>query len=180
MYGIVNRSIEELVKANYGEAKWEAVKERSGIDVDFFISTEPYDDELTYKLARAVSDEINISLSTVLQLFGQWWILKTGKEKYGTLMQAGGEHLKEFLMNLPVFHNRIMLIYPKLTPPEFRVSNCTDNSIMIHYFSKRKGLSEFVRGLLMGLGMMYHTPVDVNLMESRDAGDDHEVFKVTW
>jgi hypothetical protein len=34
MYGIVNKAIEELVTANFGEDKW-AIKVRSGIDIDF-------------------------------------------------------------------------------------------------------------------------------------------------
>lgn len=180
MYGIVNRAIEDLVISNFGVEKWEAVKKRSGVDVDFFISNEPYDDDITFRLAGAVSEEMDISLSTVLQTFGEWWILKTGKEKYGGLMEAGGNSLREFLINLPVFHSRIMLIYPKLTPPEFKVSHVGNNIIHIHYFSKRTGLQEFVRGLLTGLGKMYNTPINVELLESRDNGSDHEVFKVSW
>ena len=180
MYGIVNRAIEDLVIANFGMEKWEAVKQRSGVDVDFFISNEPYDDEITFKLAIAVGEELNISLSQVLQAFGEWWILKTGKEKYGGLMEAGGNSLREFLINLPIFHSRIMLIYPKLTPPEFKTSHIETNSIHVHYFSKRAGLQEFVRGLLSGLGKMYNTETTIELIHSRDQGDDHEVFKVSW
>lgn len=180
MYGIVNQALEDLVKANFGEEKWEKVKERSGVDADFFFSNEPYDDDITYKLAGAISEEMNIDIDKVLQVFGEWWILKTGKEKYGGLMEAGGNNLKEFLNNLPIFHNRIMLIYPKLTPPEFKVSNREENSIHIHYYSMREGLLEFVRGLLSGLGKMYNTPVQIELLESRAAGNDHEVFKVSW
>lgn len=180
MYGIVNRAIEELVKSNFGDEKWEAVKIRSGIDIDYFISNEPYDDEITYLLAGAVSEEMNISVPEVLQAFGEWWVLKTGKEKYGGLMEAGGQTLREFLINLPIFHNRIMLIYPKLTPPEFKVSHIEEKSIQIHYFSKRQGLGEFVRGLLNGLGKMYKTPVVIELIQSRDDGDSHEIFKVSW
>jgi len=44
----------------------------------------------------------------------------------------------------------------------------------------REGLLEFVRGLLSGLGKMYNTPVQIELLESRAAGNDHEVFKVSW
>lgn len=180
MYGIVNQAIEDLVKSSFGDDKWDKVKERSGVDMDFFISNEPYDDDITYKLAGAVSDEMNISLDNVLQSFGEWWVLKTGKEKYGGLMEAGGDNLREFLINLPLFHNRIMLIYPKLTPPEFKVSNLEENSIHLHYFSKREGLQEFVRGLIAGLGKLYNTPVEIELIESRMAGNNHEVFKVSW
>ncbi|WDF53951.1 heme NO-binding domain-containing protein [Mucilaginibacter sp. KACC 22063] len=180
MYGIVNKAIEELVTSNFGLEKWEAVKVRSGIDIDFFISTQPYDDEITYKLAQAVSEEMEMPVAEVLQAFGEWWVLKTGKEKYGGLMQAGGQSLKEFLINLPEFHNRIMLIYPQLTPPEFQVSDIDESSIHIHYYSKRQGLQEFVRGLLHGLGKLYNCPVNVGLLESRLSGQDHEIYKVSW
>ncbi len=50
MYGIVNKSIQDLVVANFGKDKWEIIRKKSGIDVDFFISSEPYDDDITFKL----------------------------------------------------------------------------------------------------------------------------------
>jgi len=180
MYGIINKAIEDLVKENFGKEKWDLILKRSGIEVDFFLSNEPYDDDITYKLAGAVAEEMKLPLSNVLESFGEWWVLKTTKDKYGSLMQAGGNNLKEFLMNLPLFHNRVMLIYPKLSPPEFKVSDIQDTSIHIHYFSKRLGLQEFVRGLLVGLGKMYSTPVKVDLIQNRILGDSHEVYKVSW
>jgi hypothetical protein len=94
-------------------------------------------------------------------------------------MEARGNNLKKFLINLPVFHHRVMLIYPKLTPPEFKVTDIHEQSIHVHYFSKRYGLKEFVRGLLQGLGEMYSTEVAIELLESRDEGSDHEIFKVS-
>jgi hypothetical protein len=180
MYGIVNKAIEDLVIANFGQEKWEAIKERSGIDIDFFISSEPYDDDVTFKLAVAVSEEMNMTVGEVLIAFGEWWVIKTTSEKYTGLMQSGGNNLKEFLLNLPNFHNRVMLIYPKLTPPEFKVSDMTENSIQLHYFSQRQGLQEFVRGLVQGLGKMYDTPVTIELMQTRNEGSTHEIFKISW
>jgi hypothetical protein len=180
MYGIVNKSIEELVIYNFGINKWENIKQKSGIDVDFFISNDPYDDAITYKLAIAIADEMNIPLSQVLEDFGEWWILKTGKEKYGSLLEAGGKNLKEFLINLPNFHNRIMLMYPKLAPPEFSVSHINENSLNLHYFSKRQGLQDFVKGLLIGLGKLYQAPVTIKLLQSRTEGKSHEIFNVNW
>lgn len=180
MYGIVNKAIEDLVKSTFGPAVWDTVKQRSGINIDFFVSSEPYDDDVTYKLATTVSEETSLTLYQVLHAFGEWWILKTGKEKYGGLMQAGGNNLKEFLVNLPMFHNRIMLMYPKLTPPEFKVSDITDNSVHVHYFSHRQGLQPFVSGLLSGLALMYATEADIIPVASRENGDDHDIFKVSW
>lgn len=180
MYGIINKSIEDLVKSNFGDDKWDAIIERSGVEVDFFISNEPYDDDITYRLATAVAEEMAIPMGGVMETFGEWWVLKTTREKYSGMLEAGGQSLREFLVNLPIFHNRVMLVYPKLTPPEFRVSNEEERSIHVHYYSKRLGLQEFVKGLLVGLGKMYNTPVTVELISSREQGHDHEVFKVNW
>ncbi|MFM2337010.1 MAG: hypothetical protein RL115_203 [Bacteroidota bacterium] len=180
MYGIVNRAIQDLITKNYGEEVWDKVLQTSGVDIEFFLSNEPYDDDITYKLAGAAATTLEISVAEVLQAFGEWWILKTGKEKYGGLMQAGGNNLKEFLINLPLFHNRIMLMYPKLTPPEFKISDVQSNSLHVHYHSKREGLQEFVRGLLSGLAKMFDTVITIDLLQSRDEGKTHEIFKVSW
>lgn len=180
MYGIVNKAIQDLVTANFGEEKWEVILEKSGIEEDFFISSEAYDDDITFKLAIAVSEEMNMTVNEVLVAFGEWWVLKTTKEKYGGLMESGGSNFKEFIVNLPLFHNRVMLIYPKLTPPEFKVSEVSENSLNLHYYSKREGLQEFVRGLIQGLGIMFNTSVTIELLQTRDLGDSHEIFKIGW
>jgi hypothetical protein len=121
-----------------------------------------------------------MTLENVLITFGEWWVIKTTKEKYGGLMEAGGSTLKEFLINLPLFHNRVMLIYPKLTPPEFKVTDIQENSLHLHYISKREGLQDFVRGLLQGLGKMFNTPVKINLLQSRDEGAEYEIYNISW
>jgi hypothetical protein len=180
MYGIVNKAIEEMVTTGFGKEKWEAVKLKSGVEEDFFISNEPYDDAITYNLAIAASEELNISLTEVLNAFGEYWVLHTGKEKYGSLMEAGGANLMEFLQNLPVFHNRIILMYPNLNPPEFKTSGKTENSINIHYYSSRAGLQEFVRGLLMGLSKLYAVPAIVTQTQKKSDGYDHDIFNVSW
>ena len=121
-----------------------------------------------------------MSVGEVLTAFGEWWVIKTTQEKYPGLMESGGDNLKEFLLNLPEFHNRVMLIYPKLTPPEFKVSDVTENGLNLHYFSKREGLQEFVRGLLQGLGKMFNTEIKIELLQNRNEGSTHEIFRITW
>lgn len=180
MYGIVNKAIEDLVRENFGDDQWEAIKQRSQVDIDFFLSNEPYDDAITYQLAQAAADVTGMSIEQVLIAFGEWWILRTGKEKYGGLMHSGGTTFAEFMHHLPLFHNRVMLIYPHLTPPEFQISDETDHSLKLHYFSKREGLQDFVRGLIQGLGKMFNTSLTIELLTSRQQGHDHETFLINW
>jgi hypothetical protein len=109
-------------------------KGRSGIDIDFFISSEPYDDDITFKLAQAVSERWNDIRSSELLVNGGF------SKRPRKNMWAYGSRRKRFkriLINLPLFHNRVMLIYPKLTPPEFKVTDITENSIFA-LFSKEK------------------------------------------
>lgn len=180
MYGIVNKALEALVREHYGEEGWRDVKKSSGIDIDYFLSNEPYPDEITYRLIASISNHSGKTSDEILTIFGEWWVLRTAKENYGGLMAAGGSTLKEFLINLPVFHNRVMLIYPRLSPPEFKVSDLCDDSIHVHYLSARPGLEFFVVGLLQGLAKMYKTEAVVNIVESKATGHSHSVFKIRW
>jgi hypothetical protein len=180
MYGIVNKSIEELVVANYGQEKWEDIKVKSNINIEYFISSESYDDDITFTLAGTIATELGVTVDEVLSLFGEWWILHTGKNHYGYLLESGGDNFKTFLLNLPSFHNRVMMMYPKLTPPEFKISEVEDNSLHLHYFSKRIGLTAFVYGLMSGLGKFFNTQVTTDHVESLSGQSTHEILKVSW
>lgn len=180
MYGLVNRAVEELVVSNFGEDKWEAIKAKAGIDVDAFISNQGYPDEITYKLVGAASEVLGITGEQVLIAFGEHWVLKTAAENYGPMMKSGGKTLKDFLVNLPNFHTRVAMIYPKLQPPRFTCSDVTDTSMKLHYHTHRPGLTMFVVGLVQGLGKLYNTPMSCSVAEQKDSGADHDVFDITW
>jgi hypothetical protein len=73
-----------------------------------------------------------------------------------------------------------MLMYPKLTPPEFKITDIRENRLQVHYHSKREGLQEFVRGLLQGLSKLYEVETTILLLKSRNNGDHHEIFEIKW
>jgi len=180
MYGIVNQSIQDLVTENFGADTWQKIKKKSKVQHDSFLNNETYDDSITYELAGATAEVLGISVYDVLVTFGEYWVLKTGKEKYGALMKSGGANLEQFLTNLPNFHSRVMLMYPNLTPPEFKVSDIKEKQLHLHYYSQREGLMGFVIGLIQGLGKLFETEVTVNLIENKDNGADHDIFEVKW
>lgn len=180
MYGMVNQAIEQMVCETHGEDAWEKIKEMAGIDVEVFISNEGYPDDYTYRLVAAASELSKTPAEEILEAFGEHWVLRTALEGYGDLMHAGGSNLKDFLVNLPNFHTHVTIIYPKLQPPSFKVSDVTDNSLLLHYHTHRDGLAHFVVGLVKGLGKMFETPATIAQIESRADGADHDVFTVTW
>ncbi len=169
-----------LVITKFGEDKWDQIKVRAGIDIDVFISNESYPDKITYDLVGAASSVLGLTSDQILEAFGEWWILKTGREGYGELLDATGKNVGEFLQNLPNFHARIVMIYPNLQPPKFRVIPIDDHSVHLHYFTHRPGLTQFVVGLLKGIGQMFKTPVSVEILRSRSQGAEHDEFMVRW
>ncbi|KXX71021.1 heme NO-binding domain-containing protein [Flammeovirga sp. SJP92] len=180
MYGIVNKAIEGLVTTNFGEEKWETILEESGVDHDVFSTNEIYDDKITFDLAIAASKVLGISVSDVLIAFGKYWVLTTAKKHYGSLMETGGETLKEFFVNLPNFHSRVMLLYPNIQPPEFDVEYISDSEMKLKYFSQREGLTDFVHGLILGLGEAFDIEVDTHLIQGRKDGLQYDEFLVKW
>lgn len=180
MYGIINKSIGELVIHKYGKTVWDEILLQSNIAIDNFLSNEAYDDAITFTLASTIALKLNISVEQVLMDFGKWWILETCNKKYGAMLKTGGVNLSQFLENLPNFHDRVQLMYPKLSPPEFRVVAIADCKYKIFYSSKRVGLSSFMNGLLNGLGEYFKQAVAVESLHNDSNESYTQVFEISW
>ncbi|MDB4874546.1 MAG: heme binding protein [Gemmatimonadetes bacterium] len=180
MYGMVNRAIEDLVCEKFGEEAWEQIKAMAGVDVDLFVRNETYPDDVTYRLVGAASRVLGVNAGVVLETFGEHWIVSTARDGYGELLDAAGKTLGEFLMNLPNFHSRIVLIFPKLNPPKFVCTEVEEESLRLHYHSHRPGLAPMVVGMMRGLGKMFETDVVTDMVADRAAGAEHDEFIVRW
>jgi len=180
MYGLVNKAIEELVVTEFGKDKWQLIKQKAGVDVEVFISNEGYSDDITYQLVGAASEVLGVTVRDVLIAFGEHWVLKTASHGYGVMMRSGGTTLKEFLIHLPNLHTRVQMIYPNLEPPRFECHDITETSMSLHYFTHRPGLTDFVVGLVQGLGKLYQTPATAKAVALKMAGADHDIFEVNW
>lgn len=180
MYGMVNKAVEDMVCLHFGERTWQHVKSQAGVHDELFITNEQYDDAVTYNLVGAASDVLAMDASRVLRAFGEHWVLKTAQESYGVLMDGGGETMREFLLNLPNFHTRVALLFPNLCPPRFACSNVTAHSLWLHYHSSRQGLAPFVEGLLAGLAKRFAEAPEVQHVQRRADGADHDIFALQW
>ena len=181
MYGLVNKAIEDMVCDYYDEETWETIKENAGLeDIDYFINMEGYPDDVTHRLVQAACEVLGMSAAEILQAFGEYWVTYTATEGYGELLDSAGDDLPAFLNNLDNLHARVGLSFPHLTPPEFDCTDETEQSMNLHYRSKREGLAPMVVGLVKGLGKRFDTEVDIDHTTSRGAGSDHDTFSVRY
>lgn len=180
MYGLINQAIRGLVLERFGTEAWERICTSAGIEEDVFVSMQPYDDGVTYDLVGAASKELDLPAETVLETFGAYWVEYVGAENYGDLMNAAGKDLPEFLENLDQMHARVMLSFPDLKPPSFRVTDRTDDRLTLHYYSSRPGLAPLVVGLLKGLADRFHTDIEIEHRNEQDDQGEHDVFDVSF
>jgi len=182
MYGMVNKAIQQMVIRDHGEETWEAIKLKANITEDLFLSNSSYPDRITYDLVSASSEHLEVDAQLILIEFGKFWVLDTALKGYGGLMRAGGNNLKEFLLNLPNFHTRVSMVFPNLIPPTFEVRNITDHSLDLHYITHRPGLQNFVIGLILGLSTMYKIETETKLIATRDSeeGNGADIFHISW
>lgn len=180
MYGLVNKAIEDLVLTKFGDTAWQEIKDKAKVDEDLFISNSAYPDTITYDLVKSSSEVLGLPADAILEAFGEYWVLYTAQQGYGSLFKAGGKSFQEFLINLPNFHSRVMLMFPELIPPAFECSEIDPNTLRLHYRTERPGLAPMVIGLLRGLGEMYDTEIDIEQVEDKSQGADHDEFIVRF
>lgn len=180
MYGLINKAIKEFVLTGHSPEVWEQIKTKANVEEEEFISMASYDDKMTYDLVGAASETLQVPAKDVLIAFGEYWTLFTAEQGYSEILKYAGDNLLGFLQNLDMMHLRVSNIMPNIEAPSFKCENITDNSVELHYFSKRPGLQYLVVGLLVGLGKRFNTPVDVKILHEKEKEDDHDVFFIKW
>ena len=136
-------------------------------------------DEVTVGLLVAASEEFEQPLTDLLQDFGRYWVLNTARVEYGPIFEFGGTDFVEFLDNLDAMHQQVALSFSNLQQPSFAVEKKADGRIILHYKSIRDGLSDFVIGLLEGLSEHFGQPIEIELIEAKADGADHDVFELS-
>ncbi len=167
MYGLVNRAIESLIVDEHGEETWHQVLMQAGLETAGFVGMDPYPDEVTYRLVFAAAEVLQAPAETLLEAFGEYWILYTAREGYGELLAASGDSFGEFLENLDDLHARVALAFPDLNPPRFGCDETEPGVYRVRYDSDREGLVPMVVGLLKGLAKRFHLHAEVVLCEDQ-------------
>lgn len=180
MHGAVNQAVEDLIVSTYDERTWLKIKKASGFTEEMFLSNEPYPDQLTFDLVVATNQVTGLGVEDILLALGEHWVLETGVNKYGALLKSGGNGFEEFIMYLPKFHGRVMMLYPNIIPPEFEVEKLGEGKIMLQYFSQRDGLTMFVFGLLVGIGKMFDHPITIEIVNEKLKGSPNDSFLLNY
>lgn len=151
MYGMIHKAAKDFTLLQVGEATWQEIVLRCGLNEEHFISGKHYDDETTLALIGEISSTLDTEIDVLLFEFGQFWIKFTARSSYGNVLDMAGDNLASFVGNLDDMHRSITATMPEARMPSFFVQDQSETEISLLYRSDRSGLTEFVRGLLTGL-----------------------------
>lgn len=179
MKGIINKGIQELVETQFGAEAWQKIKERAGCEEPFFAASENYPDEMTIALVKAASEVSGLSPEEVQMEFGKFWVPNTGKKAYPTFFQIAGSTPREFLLNMDRVHDIVTRTGGNATPPRFTYEELPDGKLIMRYHSKRK-LCPVLRGLILGVGILYRKKLEVTEKCCMHQGADYCEMEVSF
>ena len=178
MYGMIMKALKELIIKKDNESGWEEIWKLADIGEENLIGMEPYPDQMTYKLVATASKKLGVPGSEILRDLGEFWVSYV-EEDYGYLLDATGNDFVEFLQNLDNLHSRVQTLMPELIPPRILCTDIKEDSLRVHYYSTRVGLTDMVVGLLHGVGNRFKQPIEIQLVNSKEKGHDHDEFLVS-
>ena len=118
----------------------------------------------------------------MLELFGEHFFEVTSHSGHKKMLRTLGHDLYGFLVNLDYLHGRLSYTYEKMQAPSFMCEK-TESCLLLHYYSKRKGLHHIVVGIVKAAAKeFYSLTVELNLISEELLNSDyrphHYVFEI--
>lgn len=102
----------------------------------------------------------------------------TGHSK---LMKTLGSDLKAFLLNLDSLHSYLTMSFSEMRAPSFHCESKDGGSILLHYYSQRKGLEYIVIGIVKAVAKdIYNIPVQIEVLTRTDGHWGDKCYHVSF
>lgn len=114
-----------------------------------------------------------------MEVFGAHFLDYCIQSGYDRILRVLGRNLHDFLGNLDALHDHLQSIYPGMEAPSFRCTETDDGTLLLHYYSKRPGLSYIVIGLVKAIAnKLLDTEMTVEIYQDIDENNDHVTFAI--
>ncbi len=165
MKGVIAVCLADLVKEKFGKDKWEAALEDAGLKkTTFFLPSANIDDEAVMKVIGSVCKVLGITLLQAADAFGDYWVNTYAPKVYKAYFR-GKNNARDFLLNMDAVHQTVTERIPDAKPPRFDYQWQGDKILIMTYKSKR-GLIDFLVGLIKGVGRRFNEKLTVTRMSA--------------
>ena len=169
MYGLLLDSIQKFLCEKYGEQYWDRIRRRANLQNHWFVTHEVYSDDVLLDLVNAAAIELGEDNGTVMRMFGEYFAKNIGHYGYARLLRVLGRDLRDFLNGLDDLHEYLRFSYPKMCSPSFFCESETEEGMILHYTTKRKGYNQYVIGQLTTVGRIYGKDLEIRVLSEEIA-----------
>uniref|UniRef100_A0A4W6EBG7 guanylate cyclase n=1 Tax=Lates calcarifer TaxID=8187 RepID=A0A4W6EBG7_LATCA len=183
-YGFINTCLKSLVVEKFGEETWAKLRDEAGVQ-DTFLTYEVYKDEITMQLVTEACKLLEVQPEVVLRQFGEYFFEFCKRSGYDHMLRTLGGNLFEFTENLDALHSYLALSYKEMNAPSFRVERNPDGTMLLHYYSDRRGLCHIVPGIIGAVAKdFFNSEITMEIVSQleeleRTGKKEHVVFLVT-
>jgi len=154
MKGSIAQCAEDLVRAKFGDEKWESVCEAAGLPANTrFLPSANVDDGATVKVINAIGTVCGLSSTGVADAFGEYWVCDYAPRLYPSYFR-GANSARDLLLSMDSVHDKVTRTMPNAHPPKFGY-NWTDENTLVMDYSSARGLVGIFVGLVKGVGLKY-------------------------
>uniref|UniRef100_A0A8C1VV42 guanylate cyclase n=1 Tax=Cyprinus carpio TaxID=7962 RepID=A0A8C1VV42_CYPCA len=121
----------------------------------------------------------------MLRKFGEYFFEFCKRAGYDHMLRTLGGNLFEFMENLDALHGFLSLSYKEMNAPSFRVEKNNDGTLLLHYYSDRRGLCHIVPGIIGAVAKdFFNSEIKMEIVNQieeveRMGKKEHIVFLIT-
>ena len=134
---------------------------------------------MTLALVKAASEVAGLPMETLMVEYGKFMVPNTLKKHYSAFFALAGSSPREFLLNMDRVHFEVTRTISKAAPPRFTYEELPDGRLLMHYSSERR-LCPVLRGLILGVGILFNQELDVKEPACMLRGDPKCTMEVTF
>ena len=122
-----------------------------------------------------------LTLDQLLEELGRTFYETCKITGHNRLMKSLGSDLKAFLLNLDSLHSYLTISFSEMRAPSFHCESSKDGSMLLHYYSQRKGLEHIVIGIVQAVARdIYEIPVQMKILTREDGHWGDKSYHVSF
>ena len=175
MHGLVNKGLERFLVDVYGQGTWLEIARVAELPADSFEALLTYDVELTLKVIRIASSQLEKSEHALLEDLGTYLVSDPKMDSIRRLLRFGGIDYADFVSSLDELPERVRLAVPNLNIPEIAVEEIGPDEYRIDVISDFGRFGVILAGVLRAMADDYGC---LSLIEWSSDAPAHETLQV--
>jgi hypothetical protein len=153
------------VVEKFGRKEWVEALGKSRMDSGpKILPISDVDDESVLNIINSLCEILNISLTQLTDMFGEYWVNVYSQRMYSAYYK-GAKTAKDFILKMDSVHVAMTKGTPGAQPPRFEYEWKDDKTLIMKYISHRN-LIDLMVGLIKGVGRFYKSDLKVTKLGS--------------